>query len=367
MINKFIGLLIVFIFRRASCHKMIPLRENDVICPYDANFQLTPNGRTLHEVGENVLTSGKKLGVVILSGGEGTRLGFPDPKGLFEIEGKKLFQWHLERIENLHKKYKTEIYLFIMTSESTDEKVRNFFEEQKLPYVKEVEVFKQNSIEVRDLEKGEPMYLDGKKIKSPMGNGDFFDAIKKTKNKGEVDVFNVISVDNVMAKILDEVFIGAFYFNKLDILSKAVNAQDNESVGTFFRSGDHIKIIDYCEKENGENTSIQGNICNHLFSAELVELVGSKQLKLHEAKKKIPFTDANGTTINPEEPNGIKREEFIFDSFDYSTNNMVMNVPRELEFSPLKNGPKSKTDNSETCSAALRKGRIAIKENDMLN
>lgn len=337
---------------------MHPVHENDVINPYNESIGLSESGHKYFEKGKEILSSGKKLGLVILSGGEGTRLGLSYPEGLFKIHGKNLFEWHLERVRALYEQYGTEIYLFVMASDSTYEKINEYFSKNSFSFVKEVEVFKQNSLEVKSIEKGENMYLNGKVIRAPMGNGDFFEAIKKSKNKDKVDAFNVISVDNVLANVLDEVFVGAFYSHNLDILSKAVKALEGESVGAFFKDGDKLKIREYSESSGDSTVSPMGNICNHLFSSSFVSYMGTKEMSLHEARKKIPYTNEKGVTVSPTSPNGIKKEKFIFDSFAYTTKNQIMCVPREFEFSPLKNSIESATDNEKTCSESLVRARL---------
>lgn len=337
---------------------MIPLNKQKLEIPYNDNNTLNTRGKELFSSGAEILKSGKKLGVVILSGGEGTRLGLSYPKGLFKIEGLTLFEWHLKRLEALYEKYGAQIYLFIMTSESTDSQVREFFTSKTFNYLQGVDIFKQNSIEALDMNTKQPLMKDGSKIMNPMGNGDFFEAIKKAKNMDQVEAFNVISVDNVLANILDEVYVGTFFTRKMDVLSKAVKALKNESVGAFMMDGKTIKIQEYSESKNKDHTDVYGNICNHMFSLEFVKLVGTKQLKLHEAFKKIPYTDSKGKLIKPTTPNGIKREKFIFDSFEFAKNNGILVVNRNVEFSPLKNSLESASDNQSTCTEAVKKSRI---------
>lgn len=339
-----------------------PLNDSEIINPYDSNGNYTDEGRELFKKGSSILQSKKKLGVVILSGGEGTRLGISYPKGLFEVEGATLFEWHLKRLQALKEQYGTSIYLFIMTSESTHKQVKDFFGSRSFNFIEKIDLFKQNSIEALDIQSKEKLYRNGKVVENPVGNGDFFEAIQKSKYMNEVEVFNVISVDNVMANILDEVFVGAYYANNFEVLSKAVRALPKESVGAFFKDGNCISIEEYSEPKNrGQGTDVFGNICNHLFSLEFVRRMGDQSLPLHEAHKKIQYTDKDGNLIKPKEPNGIKREKFIFDSFAYTTRNGVICVPRHLEFSPLKNSLESVCDNSKTCSDSVKKFRIKSK------
>ena len=92
--------------------------------------------------------------------------------------------------------------------------------------------------------------------------------------------------------------------------------------------------------------------------------MAGQNLPHHEAFKKIPFTNEKGVLIKPTSPNGIKREKFIFDSFEYATKNGVMRVPRQLEFSPLKNSTDSTTDNAQTCALAIKNYRLSLKAED---
>ena len=59
------------------------------------------------EVGEKLLAEGK-VAALLVAGGQGSRLGFEHPKGMFPIgpvSGKTLFQIHLEKIVARSRRY----------------------------------------------------------------------------------------------------------------------------------------------------------------------------------------------------------------------------------------------------------------------
>ena len=73
-----------------------------------------------------------EFGAVIVVGGQGTRLGFDQPKGMFSIgpvSGRTLFQFFVDRLLAVNEKYGCCIPLYIMTSEATDEQTRDYFRE----------------------------------------------------------------------------------------------------------------------------------------------------------------------------------------------------------------------------------------------
>ena len=76
-----------------------------------------------------------------------------------------------------------------------------------------------------------------------------------------------------------------------------------------------------------------------------------KLLKHHVANKKIPFIGPDGNLVTPTEPNGIKLELFVFDVFKFSDSMGVLQVDRNVEFSPLKNASSAGKDCVDTCRA----------------
>lgn len=79
--------------------------------------------------GRELLSSGK-VAMLVVAGGQGTRLGFDGPKGTFPIcpvTGKTLFQYFAEEIGRVSEKYGHAIAWYVMTSELNDRATREFF------------------------------------------------------------------------------------------------------------------------------------------------------------------------------------------------------------------------------------------------
>jgi len=57
----------------------------------------------------------------------------------------------------------------------------------------------------------------------------------------------------------------------------------------------------------------------------------------------VPHIDDEGRSVDPDEPNGVKFETFLFDALPYADRTVTVEVLREEEFSPIKNaeGPDS--------------------------
>src|SRR5579872_46561 len=82
------------------------------------------------KTGDELLRAGR-VGVILVAGGEGTRLGFPHPKGQFPIgpvSGKSLFQLLAEQVVARARKARASIPYYVMTSPATHDQTVSFFE-----------------------------------------------------------------------------------------------------------------------------------------------------------------------------------------------------------------------------------------------
>ena len=75
---------------------------------------------------------------------------------------------------------------------------------------------------------------------------------------------------------------------------------------------------------------------SHIMSINAIEKVVDKELPYHRAYKKNPIINEEGMKIVPTSPNTFKFENFIFDSFKYFDDMVLLRVDAEKEFAPIK-------------------------------
>ncbi|KCZ75955.1 hypothetical protein H311_02956 [Anncaliia algerae PRA109] len=302
--------------------------------PYN-NLFLNKVGISYKKIGEEAISK-NEVGLLILAGGQGTRLGFDGPKGCYKIKklNLSLFEIFITKIRQIENKYGIKLEKIVMTSDFTDEETRKYLPDDFI-------FLKQDSVQCTDLN-NMPVNCF-----SANGNGGIFAPMQFQKLKCKI--LNVVGVDNILCNIIDPVAIGCFLDNNYEILSKGVTKRKNEKAGIFINSNGRVLIKEYDTINDTSDEEMieeeQANILNHYFHSDFFKK--KIHLDYHISKKKLKFFQ-NGRIVEIE---GYKKELFIFDSFLYSDRVGVINVPRELEFSPLKNGMDKKEYNEETCAA----------------
>lgn len=318
-----------------------------------------------------------KVGVILMAGGQGTRLGSSNPKGMYDVglpSRKSLYQIQGERIRRVvelafEKTAKRgRITWIIMTSEHTKEPTLKFFEKHNF--------FGLNRDDVIMFEQGLlPCFtFDGKIIldklykvsRAPDGNGGLYRALRDLKVLDELErrgvkYLHAHSVDNILVKVADPVFIGYCIKKGADCAVKVVEkAFPSEALGVICKVDSKFQVVEYSEitqktaelrNNDGRLTFNAGNICNHYFTLDFLKKIAEKhenELTLHIAKKKIPYINSKGNLVIPDKPNGIKMEKFVFDVFPFCENLVVWEVNREEEFSALKNADGADKDTPTT-------------------
>lgn len=329
--------------------------------------------------GEAALADGK-VGVVLVAGGQGTRLGFPRAKGLFPIgpvSGATLFQILLEKVRAVAQRYGVSVPLLVMTSSATHDETEKYLQQTArfgLP-PEDVLLFRQGNLPAVGLA-DHRLLLDGpdRLALVPDGHGGLLPALSaaglldEMVHRGIEHLF-YMQVDNPLVGVCDPTFVGAHLLAGSELSTQAVaKTGPDEAVGNIVAIDGKLRIVEYSEltqfpevaaatDPTGRLRLWAGNIAVHLFSVAFLRRMAAAAddaLPLHRAEKKVPYVDENGERIEPTAANAYKFERFIFDLLPHSKNPLVMEVRREERFAPVKKSSDlSDSDTPETARALL--------------
>lgn len=308
------------------------------------------------ELGLKTLREGK-LGLVLLAGGQGTRLGFEQPKGTVNIGLTKeiyIFECLMNNLMQVVKEAEVFVPLYIMTSVSNRQETVEFFEKHKyFGYDKSyVKFFVQEMVPTVDFDGRALMASETEFAMAPNGNGGWFssmvmDGILEDVHARGIEWINVFAVDNVLQRIADPMFIGATLASGCESGAKVVRkAAPEERVGVLCTEDGKPSIAEYYEMteematardEKGELKYGFGVILNYLFREDKLEQIVDKHMPIHVVEKKISYMDEHGNKIKPDKTNGYKFETLVLDMVHMMKNCLPYEVIREKEFAPIKN------------------------------
>ena len=319
--------------------------------------------------GKELLRAGK-VGVFLVAGGQGTRLGFSGPKGCFSvgpISGKTLFQLHAEKIRALGAESGTPLTWYIMTSEANDVATRDFFEKNAFFGLAKEDVlfFKQAMNPALDengkliLEARDRVFL------SPNGHGGSYaafatsGALADSERRGIKHLF-YFQVDNPLIRIADPLFMGLHDLTGSEMSLKVLRKTGpDEKVGVVALEDGVPKVIEYSDFSPEESARVDADgelvywaasVGIHAFRMSFFKRVadGSVSLPYHVAHKKIPALDEHGQKVDLP---GRKFERFVFDALPFAENPLNLEVARSEEFAPVKN--KEGVDSVDTARELL--------------
>ncbi|MEX2219504.1 MAG: UDPGP type 1 family protein [Phycisphaerales bacterium] len=317
--------------------------------------------------GEALLRAGR-VSAFTVAGGQGSRLGFEGPKGMYPagaVTGKPLFQLFAEGLRATQRKYGKAVPWYIMTSPLNHAATVEFFEREGFFGLGRGEVvfFPQGVMPSFDMRTG-LMLLAGKGevATNPDGHGGSIRALHQSgaladmRRRG-VEHISYFQVDNPIVRVADPVFLGlhiAAPDSSAEMSSKMIpKAYPEEKMGVFVRDGGEggrVRVIEYSDLpsalagERGPDGALRfiaGSIAVHVMSVEFVTRLNTErglELPFHRAEKRVPHVDPRtGEPVNPASPNGVKLERFVFDALPLCRSSVVLETERVEEFAPIKN------------------------------
>ncbi|KAF9295915.1 UDP-N-acetylglucosamine pyrophosphorylase [Linnemannia elongata] len=355
---------------------LAPLPEECFDSILEASKDKTQEWRTigLNQISQN------KVAVILLAGGQGTRLGSSAPKGCYDINlpsNKSLFQIQAERIFKLQQLAQQQpgavanvtIPWYVMTSGPTRPATVAFFQENNYFGLSSDNIvfFEQGTLPCLTFDGKIMMESKSQIAVAPDGNGGVYAALRGTgvlANMAErkIEYLHAYCVDNCLVRVADPVFIGYCVSKNADCGAKVVRKNTpDEPVGVVCLRNAAFNVVEYSEidedvahainPKNGQLLYSAANIVNHFYTTDFLNKVESFEgdLEYHIARKKIKTIDMQtGDIIAPKQVNGMKLEMFVFDVFPFTERMAVFEVDRREEFSPLKNAPGTGVDCPET-------------------
>lgn len=282
-----------------------------------------------------------ELGILLVAGGVGSRLGAQGPKGCFELGGRSLFEIILSKVEK-------QVPVAIMVSPQNEKQTRAFFEKKQNFGLKQLAFIVQ---EEQPLLTGEgQLFLDEQLhlAKAADGNGAalhlFYQQglFKKWQAQG-VKFISFVLVDNPLADPQGLRLLELALREDLEIAVASVEKREpQEKVGVLALKAGKVTVCEYSElpealakkREGAQLLFRLANISTFVFSMSFIEKISKENLSLpwHLASKEAMAWPGKKLSI-------FKPERFIFDVFNSAEPSKIkaLYFDKESTFVPLKN------------------------------
>jgi UDP-N-acetylglucosamine/UDP-N-acetylgalactosamine diphosphorylase len=309
--------------------------------------------------GRQLLAEGK-VAAFLVAGGQGTRLGYDGPKGEYPatpIKSKPLFQVFAEQLLAWSRESGKTIPWYIMTSDANDAATRAFFQNNAhFGYDPSAILFFQQGMMPAFSMDGKMLLEEKDSLAlSPDGHGGSLRALDRSgaladmENRG-IEHLSYFQVDNPLVHCIDPLFLGLHDLTGSEMSSKTIpKANALEKVGNFVVADGVLQVIEYSDlpeelaRQTNPDGSLKfnaGSIAIHALRVSFIRRLntgGRLELPWHRAEKKVPHVDDAGRPVQPDKPNAVKLEQFVFDAIPLAKNAIVYTTDRAEEFSPVKN------------------------------
>ena len=327
-------------------------------------------------LGDQLIREGK-VAAFTVAGGQGSRLGFDGPKGVYQagaVTRKPLFAFLAESVAASAKRYNTRIPWYIMTSPLNHAATVGFFQSHNYLGLEpdDVMFFPQGVLPTFEMASGRILLASKSEIAvNPDGHGGSLRALRASgaladMRKRGVEHISYTQIDNPLVRVIAPVFLGLHAHaddSSGEMSSKMVaKAHAREKVGVFCRADNKTQVIEYSDLPSSLAEAVDpdgrlrfnaGSIAVHILSRAFVERLTSGDdfaLPYHRAEKKAPHVDLeSGRVVEPSTPNAVKLETFVFDAIPLAQSSIVLETERVEEFAPIKNAEGA--DSPASCAA----------------
>lgn len=338
----------VFDDNKKELKEILPIKHEDI------NTFSIDEKKMIIKIGEENIN---KYAVLLLAGGQGTRLGYDGPKGTYKLnvgDNDTFFSLYIKKIILFEKKYNIVIPVYIMTSIDNYEKTKDYFEDNGYFGKKDsIIIFNQEMTPIFDSNKKEVLIEDNRVVMASCGHGNVFKAMKKNnifkdlKSK-KIKWLLITGIDNILMKPVDLFSLGLVAKSNSSSIGKSTcKLTAEEKMGIFCINNNKIDVIEYSEidEDISKSKDEKGNLIYNdahllwnIYNVNNIKKILNKDVPYHKALKNI--------SKNSNIRNIYKLESFIFDYFRYFNDMIILRVNRDEEFAPIKN--KSGMDSPET-------------------
>ncbi len=319
------------------------------------------------EIGERLISSGKTAFLTV-AGGQGSRLGFDGPKGLFRISPIRqasLFQIFSEKLLATGRKYGQSIPWYIMTSMQNHENTIEYFEKNAYFGLDKNHVIFFPQGELPSLDASGKLMLSerGGLLKNPDGHGGVVQALKRhgyldRMAAGGIEEISCFQADNPLVNVPDPMFLGVHRKLGSQVSTKVLRKiSPEEKLGSIGEVDGKKIVIEYSDldrqdmfatDDSGELLFSHGSIAIHVFNVSFLRKP-ALTLPYHIARKNVKTLMYADGKVEVVEKEGIKLEMFVFDLIPQADNALFYEADRIEEFAPLKN--REGADSVDTCIA----------------
>ena len=320
----------------------------------DINTFSIDDRRKLEKIGEDNIN---RYAVLLLAGGQGTRLGYDGPKGTYKLDigdNDTFFSLYIKRIILFEDEYNVVIPVYIMTSIDNYDKTKKYFEDNDYFGKKDsIIIFNQDDVPLFDVKERKILIDENKSLMASCGHGNVFKAMRENnifkdlQNRG-IKWLLITGIDNILMKPVDFFSLGLIIKRDSSSIGKSIcKLTPEEKMGVFCKNNNMIDVMEYSEIDEmiSKARDKKGNLIYNdahllwnIYDVDRARKIANKNVPYHKALKNI--------SMNLDIGNVYKLESFIFDYFRYFNDMIILRVNRNEEFAPIKN--KSGIDSPET-------------------